>query len=167
MIKKSTNKNLKPSLEKIVVNSGVGRLSITPNFEEKILPEIAKEISAITGQKPSYNSAKKSIAGFKLRQGNIVGLKVTLRGKRMLAFLEKLNGVTMPRLRDFQGLKLSSVDTNGNLSIGLKEQIVFPEIVPEQTKVNFGLEITIVPKVADREKAIALYRELGVPLQKN
>src|SRR3989344_2633914 len=166
MIKKQEVKNLKSKLEKIVVNSGVGRMSALPNFEEKILPDLVKEISTITGQKPSSRGAKKSIAGFKLRQGNIVGLMVTLRGKRMMAFLDRLNSIVLPRLRDFRGLNLKGIDQNGNLSIGLKEQLVFPEITPEHSKVNFGMQITVVTKDKSREKAIELYRELGIPLQK-
>lgn len=163
------NKELRESgkkLEKIVVNTGLGRLSPQPNFQEKVLPEVIKELAAITGQKPSPRPAKKSIAGFKLRQGTTIGLKVTLRGKRMMEFLRKLNAIVLPRLRDFRGIGLTSVDPNGNVSIGIREQTTFPEIAPDHSKVDFGLEITIVPAVKGREEAIALYRELGVPLKK-
>ena len=166
MIKKQENKK-SLLLEKIVINSGIGRLSATPNFEEKVLPEIIKELSMITGQKPAPRAAKKSISGFKLREGSVVGLKTTLRGKRMVDFLNKLNSTVLPRLRDFRGLNLKNVDENGNLSIGLKEQVVFPEIIPEDSKVNFGMQITVVPKNKNRAEAIQLYRGLGVPLKKN
>ena len=166
MIKVKNNRNQKSTLEKIVINSGIGRLSTAPNFEEKVLPELMKELSAITGQKPAPRAAKKSISGFKLREGGVVGLKVTLRGKRMASFLNKLNSVVLPRLRDFRGLHLKSVDKNGNLSIGLREQIVFPEIAPEDSKVNFGVQITVVPKNKNRVEAIELYRGLGIPLKK-
>lgn len=159
-------KNLKSRLDKIVVNTGVGRLSATPNFEEKVLPEVVKELSLITGQKPAPRSAKQSISGFRLRQGTTVGLKVTLRGKRMIDFLNKLNSTVLPRLRDFRGIALKNVDEGGNLSIGLREQVVFPEIAPEHTKANFGIQITVVPKEKSRMEAIDLYRELGIPLQK-
>jgi large subunit ribosomal protein L5 len=160
------SKNLKNKLQKIVINSGLGRLSQTPSFEEKVLPEIVKELSLITGQKPVSRPAKKSISGFKLRQGSIIGLQVTLRGKRMMDFLTRLNAIVLPRLRDFRGINTTSITDRGDLSIGLKEQTVFPEIASDQTKVNFGVQITIVPKTKKREEAIDLYRELGVPLKK-
>lgn len=154
------------NLEKIAVNVGVGRLSGQPNFEDKILPELMKELSLITGQKPAARSAKVSIAGFKLRAGTAVGLKVTLRGQRMRKFLDKLVKVALPRVRDFRGLKKESVDQGGNLTMGLKEQLIFPEINPEVSKVSFGMEITLVPKLRNREKAMELYKELGVPFSK-
>lgn len=153
--------------EKAVVNVGVGRLSSQPNFEDKVLPEIQKELSTITGQKASPRAATKSIAGFKLRAGTVVGLKVTLRGERMISFLNRLARITLPRVRDFRGIDLKSVDKNGNLTIGLKEQVVFPEIVPETSRVNFGIEVTIVPKVArSRDHAIEMYRAIGIPFKK-
>ena len=161
-MKENTYKNL----EKLVVNSGLGRLSSQPNFEDKMLPELVKEFSVIVGQKPAFRSAKKSIAGFKLRAGTVVGLKATLRKKRMEQFFKKLINVVLPRVRDFRGIKNSSIDQNGNLSIGLKEQLVFPEVSPETSKVNFGLEVTIVPKSKNKEKAVALYKELGIPFSK-
>ncbi|OGY62803.1 MAG: 50S ribosomal protein L5 [Candidatus Harrisonbacteria bacterium RIFCSPHIGHO2_01_FULL_44_13] len=155
-------------IEKIVVNTGIGRLSTQPNFQEKTLPELIKEIAALTGQKPAVCVAKKSIAGFKLRKGTPVGLKTTLRGNRMRYFFEKVIKVVLPRLRDFRGIDLKSVDKGGNLNIGIKEHQVFPEISPEVSNVSFGVEITIVPRqTGNREEAIALYRELGVPLKKH
>lgn len=162
-----TNNMAVPRIEKIVVNNGIGRLSQQPNFEEKILPEIMKEIALITGQKPIVSRAKKSIAGFKIREGQIVGLKTTLRGGRMFDFLDKLIRIVLPRLRDFRGIDLKNIDANGNLNIGLKEQAVFPEINPETIKFDFGLEISVaVANVKKREEAIELYRLLGVPLKK-
>ena len=154
------------NLEKIVVNAGIGRLSSQPNFEDKVLPELMKELSLITGQKPATRSAKVSIAGFKLRAGTIIGLKVTLRGKKMAEFLKRLTRSALPRVRDFRGLKIESVDKSGNLTIGLKEQLIFPEISPETSKVTFGIEITLVPKVRDRDRTVALYKELGIPFSK-
>ena len=154
-------------LEKIVINVGVGRLSGLNNFSEKILPEIEKDLAAITGQKPAVCPAKKSISNFKLRAGTAVGLKITLRGKRMNQFLNKLNNVVFPRVRDFRGIDLKKIDRNGNLNVGLKEHSVFPEIKPDITNVNFGIEITMVLKnAAPKEEAIQLYRQLGVPLKK-
>ena len=154
-----------PKLEKIVVNVGIGRLSQQPNFEDKILPGLIQDISLISGQKPATCKAKKSIAGFKIRAGQIVGLKTTLRGRRMYDFLEKLIKVILPRGRDFRGVSLKSIDAEGNLTMGLKEHTVFPEINPEISKVDFGLEISFVSNAKNREEAIELYRLLGIPLK--
>lgn len=156
-----------PKLKKIVINAGIGRLSQQPNFDEKILPGIMKELAMITGQKPSIVTAKKSIAGFKIRQGQNVGLKVTLRRRKMHDFLERLIRITFPRLRDFKGIDLKNIDANGNLNIGFKEQAVFPEINPETSKIDFGLETTIVSSAKNKEEAIELYRQLGIPLKKS
>lgn len=152
-------------IEKITVNIGVGRLRQQSQFEEKILPEIIKEMSLITGQKPSPRPAQKSIAGFKIRSGETVGLKTTLRGKRAANFLNRLINVVLPRVKDFRGLDLKKVDIAGNLSIGLDDYLVFPEIEADKSKVDFGLEITITPKIKNREKAIALYKEKGIPFK--
>jgi large subunit ribosomal protein L5 len=159
-------KLLRQQIEKIVVNAGIGRLSQQANFDDKILPEVQKEFSAITGQKPSVRAAKKSIAGFKIRENQVVGLKVTLRQKRMEDFFERLVGLALPRVKDFRGLDLSNVDENGNLNVGFKEQNVFPEIDVEKSKTNFGLQVTIVPRKKNRDSAIDLYRRLGLPLKK-
>ena len=158
--------NIKTGLEKIVLNVGIGRFCNLPHFEEKVLPELIKNVESLTGQRPATCPAKQSIAGFKTREGNVVGLKVTLRGRRMIQFLEKLNQIVLPRIRDFRGLNLKSVDANGNLSFGIKEHIAFPEIIPEQTHHDLGVEITVVPKNRGRDEAIVLYRGVGVPLQK-
>lgn len=153
-------------IEKIVVNSGIGKLSSQPNFD-KILPEVINDIALITGQKPAIRPAKVSIAGFKIRTGMVVGLKATLRRKKMIDFLNKLIKVVFPRIRDFRGIDLTNVDGRGNLTIGIKEHIVFPEINPEQTKVNIGLQVTVVPKqIKSREEAIQFYKELGMPFKK-
>jgi large subunit ribosomal protein L5 len=152
-------------LEKIVVNVGIGRLSQQSNFEDKILPEVIKELSLITGQKPFICKAKKSIAGFKVRAGQIVGLKVTLRRQKMKDFLSRLVNIALPRVRDFKGINLKSIDDKGNLTIGIKEHTVFPEINPEASRVDFGLEISIVSNATNREEAIEFYRELGIPLK--
>lgn len=160
--------SLENRLGKIVINAGVGRLSSQPNFEDKIIPEIIKELAAITSQKPTIRTAKKSIASFKLRQGTIVGLKVTLRGKKMDDFLQKLSKVALPRVRDFRGINTSAIDQNGNLTIGIKDHLVFPEISTELAKINFGLEATFVPMNAVRKKEAALefYKKLGIPFKK-
>lgn len=154
-----------PKLEKVVINVGVGKMAQNQNFKDKILPEIEKDLSLIVAQKPVRTLAKKSIAGFKLREGQIVGLKVTLRRKRMYDFLEKLIKIVLPRVKDFQGIDLKKIDQSGNLTIGIKEHIVFPEIKPESLKVDFGLEISIVSNVKNREEAIEFYKLLGLPLK--
>mgnify|MGYP001611643752 FL=1 len=156
-----------PKIEKIIINSGVGRLSQQPSFEDKILPELIKEIAAITGQRPIATKAKKSIAGFKTRIGQIIGMKVTLRKEKMFYFLDKLINIILPRVRDFKGIDLKNIDKNGNLTIGLKEQTVFPEISPENSKVNFGLQISIVSNAKNKEEAIELYKLMGIPFKKN
>ncbi|KKR88867.1 MAG: 50S ribosomal protein L5 [Candidatus Wolfebacteria bacterium GW2011_GWA2_42_10] len=161
------NDLIAPRLEKIVVNIGIGRLSQQPNFEEKLLPEIIKDLTSITGQKPAPTPAKKSIAGFKIRKGQIVGLKITLRRRRMRDFLEKLINIVFPRVKDFRGIDLKSVDEKGNLTVGFKEHVVFPEINIETSKVDFGLEINIVSNAGTKEEAIELYKLLGIPFKKH
>ena len=117
-----------PKIEKVVINIGVGKMRQQPQFDEKILPEITKSLSLISGQKPALTRAKKSIAGFKVREGDVVGLKTTIRGKRMYDFLDRLVNAALPRVRDFRGISQNSVDAKGNLTIGVKEHTVFPEI---------------------------------------
>ena len=133
-------------IEKVVVNSGIGRLSTQPNFQDKILPALVADFAAITGQKPSERPAKKSISSFKLRQGTIVGLKATLRRRRMAQFLQKVVKVVLPRVRDFQGIDQKNIDQQGILTFGVKDHYVFPEVTPDATRQSFGVEITVVPK---------------------
>jgi len=154
-------------LEKIVVNVGVGRARSQAQFDEKVLPAITEELAAVTGQKASPRPAKKAVASFKTRQGDIVGLTVTLRGARMREFLTKLVRVVLPRVKDFRGLSRDSVDAHGNLNIGLREQYVFPEINPEKSKFGFGIQVTVVPRARNRERAIAFYESIGVPLKQS
>jgi large subunit ribosomal protein L5 len=142
-------------------------LSKNSQFKNKFYPAVVEELSLITGQKPSVCKAKKSIAGFGLREGDIIGLKVSLREKRMIDFFVKLVSIAMPRLRDFKGIDLKNVDGSGNLNIGFRDQSVFPEIDMDKSNVDFGFQINIVPFEKDREKAIEIYRELGVPLKKD
>lgn len=155
-----------PRLKKIVINVGIGKMSQQTNFSDKILPEIIKDLSAIVGQKPALTSAKKSIAGFKIREGQVVGLKATLRRKRMNDFLERLIKIALPRVKDFRGINLKNIDKKGNLTIGLKENVVFPEINPEVLRFDFGLEISIVSNAKTKEEAIGLFKLLGVPFKK-
>lgn len=154
-----------PTLQKIVVSSGLGKMRLqNAQFEDKVLPEIVKEFASIVGQTPAVTRAKKSVAGFKVREGEAVGIVASLRGRRMNDFLLKLGSAVLPRVRDFKGISAKHIDRNGNISIGFKDQSVFPEINPEASKYNFGLEITLVSNIRDREEAIAFYREKGLPL---
>lgn len=158
-----------PRVEKVVVNVGFGRLVVEKPKEEqeKIKKEIAQTLSQITGQKPVFCPAKKSISAFKTREGLAIGAKVTLRKQRMYDFLEKLINVVFPRVRDFKGLNPSSFDPQGNFSFGFSDQMVFPEILPEQVKIPFGLQITIVIKGArTKDEAIALLTHMGFPFKK-
>ncbi len=153
---------------KIVVNTSFGKLSTnSPDFKDKVLPEIMESFATIVGQKGQERPARISIAGFKLREGIVIGLKATLRRKKMMQFIERVVHIVMPRIRDFHGISLHSVDKMGNLTFGIKEHVVFPEIVLEKARVSFGLEITLVPKgKLPRDKAIELYRSIGVPFER-
>lgn len=153
-------------LEKIVINAGVGRASQQANFAEKILPQILRDIGLIAGQRAQVRGAKKSIAGFKIREGQTVGVRVTLRGKRLVDFFERLVTMVLPRVRDFHGVDLRNIDSAGALNVGFREQLVFPEVDAEESFFVFPLGVNIVPRVKDRGAAISLYRNLGVPLKK-
>lgn len=154
-----------PVISKVVVSSGLGKMRLqNAQFEAKVLPDIVKEFAAIVGQRPAVTRAKKSVAGFKVREGEAVGVVSTLRGKRKDDFLVKLAHAVLPRVRDFRGIPSSHLDKSGNLSIGFKDQTVFPEVNPEASKVSFGLEVTIVSNIRDRGRAIDFYREKGIPL---
>ena len=153
-------------LEKAVVDAGVGRLGQQPNFEEKILPQVQRDIAAITGQRPQIRRAKESIAGFKIREGQIVGLRVTLRGSKMVDFFERLVTIVLPRVRDFNGLERSAVDQGGTLNVGVRDHLVFPEINPEDSPITFSLGASFVPKKKDHDAALETFLSLGVPLKK-
>ena len=159
-------KHIRKFLEKIVIDAGVGRLGQTPNFEEKALVQVSRDLAAITGQKPELRRAKKSIAGFKVREGQIVGLRITLRRERMVDFFERLITIVLPRVRDFNGIELKNVDQAGVLNTGIREHVVFPEISPEQSPISFSLGVNIVPKIRNRAKALMEFHALGVPLKK-
>ena len=150
-----------PKIEKVSVNVGLSRAASTPNFTEEVLKDLAK----ITGQKPVKNKAKKAIAGFKTRAGQEVGTSVTLRGERMWNFLDKLVWVSIPRIRDFQGLDKKNVDEKGNLSLGFKEQTVFPEILADETAVNFGLQVNIKTSAKSKTEGLRLFQLLGFPIK--
>lgn len=152
-----------PKVEKVVINVGMGRSAV--NKDTKLMEKIEADLAKISGQKPSLRLSKKSIAGFKLREGLPVGCVVTLRGTKMYDFIDRLISLALPRSRDFQGIPLSSVDLHGNINIGVKEHNIFPEITYESLKDIFGLEVTVVTSARTREEGIALFRLFGFPLK--
>lgn len=156
-----------PKTKKVVVNTGFGRLvsGKASKDQEKILESILGDLSLITGQKPIKTLAKKSIASFKIRESIPIGAKVTLRKKMMYDFLERLIHVALPRSRDFQGITPSSFDKKGNLTIGVREHIAFPEVSPEKTKNIFGLEITVATNAKSREEGVELLKLMGFPIK--
>lgn len=151
-----------PKLEKIVVNIGVGDAV----SNSKMLEAAVKDLEAITGQKAIETKAKKSIASFKVREGHKIGCKVTLRGERMYTFLDKLISISLPRVRDFHGLSKKSFDGRGNYTIGIKEQIIFPEINFDEVVKVRGMDIVIVTTAKTNGEAFDLLKELGVPFRK-
>lgn len=151
-----------PHIEKVVMNIGLGSGLHDPKFQESVEENVKK----ITGQKPLKTHAKKSISNFKIRSGQVIGMKVTLRGKRMYDFLDKLIHITIPRIRDFRGLPVNSVDSMGNLHIGFKEHIAFPEIKADDIEKIHGLEVSIINNSHSREKGLLLYKSLGFPFAK-
>ena len=163
---KNKRKEIRAFLEKVVVDAGVGRLSQTPNFEEKALVQVKRDLAAMTGQAPQIRRAKKSIAGFKIREGQIVGLRITLRKEKMVDFFERLVTIVLPRVRDFTGLELSNVDHGGTLNLGVRDQLVFPEISPENSPVTFSIGVSAVPRKKNHDVSLAKFREFGVPLRK-
>lgn len=164
---KNKNEFALPRITKAVVNVGFGKLIAGKSKQErdKIGEEIIHDLSIISGQKPVLTKAKKSISVFKIRMGMPIGAKVTLRRKKMNDFLERLISIVLPRTRDFRGINLNCVDQSGNLNIGIKEQISFPEIAPENVKRIFGLEVTVVTSAKNRSEAIELFRLIGFPLK--
>ncbi len=150
-----------PKLEKIVVNVGVGEAAKNP----KLLDSIVAELAQITGQRPVIRRAKKAISNFALRQGMPVGVSVTLRRERMWEFLDRLINVAMPRIRDFRGLSTRSFDGRGNYTLGIKEQLIFPEIDYDKIEKVHGMDITIVTSTDRDDEGLALLRELGMPFR--
>ena len=157
-----TTKMQVPRIEKIVLNMGVGDATI----DAKFLDAAVRDLEAIAGQKPVITKAKKSIAGFKLREGNKIGCKVTLRGDNMYNFLNKLITIALPRVRDFRGISKNSFDGRGNYTLGIKEQLVFPEVEYDQVIKVRGLDIVMVTTAKTNEEALALLTEFGLPFRK-
>ena len=151
-----------PKLEKVVINLGVGDAIENP----KALEEAVNELTAIAGQKPVITKAKKSIANFKLREGMSIGCKVTLRGERMYEFLDKLMNVSLPRVRDFHGVSATAFDGRGNYTLGIKEQLIFPEINFDKVNKVRGMDIVIVTSAKTNKEAYALLEQLGMPFVK-
>ena len=158
-----TNVNQVPRLEKIVVNMGVGRAA----GDSKLLDGALADLRVITGQQPMITRAKKSIAGFHLREGQAIGAKVTLRGDRMWEFFDRLMSTALPRVRDFRGLNPNSFDGRGNYTMGLNEQLIFPEIEYDKVDHTRGMDITFVTTSETNEGAKALLDALGFPFKKN
>jgi len=151
-----------PRLEKIVINMGVGQAVQDP----KILEEAVKDLETITGQKPSIRTAKKSISNFKLREGMKIGAKVTLRRERMYEFLDRLITIALPRVRDFRGISDKSFDGRGNYTLGIKEQIIFPEINVDKVNKILGMDITFVTTAKTDKEAYELLSAFGMPFRK-
>ncbi len=151
-----------PKFSKVVVNVGVGRYL----KDDKMLGVIERDLALITGQKPAPTFAKKSIASFKIREGMKVGYKVTLRGKRMYDFIDRLIAIAFPRTRDFRGLDISSFDGRGTLNLGILEQSVFPEVHYESLKEVFSLEVAVVTNAQKKEEAVELLRLIGFPFKR-
>lgn len=151
-----------PKVEKIVLNMGVGDAVAN----SKVLDDAVEELQLITGQKPVITKAKKSIANFKLREGMPIGCKVTLRGEKMYEFLDKLFNITLPRVRDFHGVSTTAFDGRGNYTLGVKEQIIFPEIQYDKVNKLRGMDIVIVTTANTNEEAKALLKEMGMPFAK-
>ena len=156
-----TNKMAIPKLDKIVINMGVGRAT-----QDKALMEAAVDgLSKISGQKPLVTKARDSVAGFRLREGNEIGCKVTLRGRRMYEFFDRLISIALPRIRDFRGVNPDSFDGHGNFTLGLAEQVVFPEIDADRVHHTQGMDITIVTTTSSDDQARELLSSFGMPFR--
>ena len=150
-----------PRIVKVVINMGVGKAI----ENRKILEDAQKHLGLIAGQRPMTTKAKKSVAGFQLREGNPIGCKVTLRGRRMYEFLDRLFNVALPRLRDFRGISPNSFDERGNYTLGISEQVIFPEVNIEEVEFTQGMDITIVTSGKSKEESRELLRLLGAPFR--
>ena len=150
-----------PKLQKIVINMGVGRAT----QDKTLLDSAADSLGKISGQKPAITKAKVSVAGFRLREGNEIGCKVTLRGSRMYEFLDRLISIALPRIRDFRGVNPNSFDGRGNYTLGLAEHVVFPEIDADRIQHTHGMDITIVTSATSDEQAREMLRGFGMPFR--
>lgn len=157
-----------PKIDSVIVNIGFGKrvTGKTSNERKKVEQMISQNLAVISGQKPILTKAGKSIAGFRVRKGMVVGAKVTLRGQKMYDFLDRLVNIALPRSRDFRGIDLKSIDQQGNLTIGIREHIIFPEVTTEKVQDILGFEITVKTTAKNREQGVELLRLLGFPLKK-
>jgi large subunit ribosomal protein L5 len=151
-----------PRIEKVVVNIGLGEAMDNP----KALESAMADITIVTGQKPVATKARKSIANFKLREGRLIGTKVTLRGDRMWAFLDRLMNTALPRVRDFRGVPSGSFDGRGNYTLGLRDHLIFPDVDANKVNKSKGLNVTVVTTAGDDERALYLLNELGMPFRR-
>lgn len=150
-----------PRIEKVTVNTGIGRIVKEP----KVIEEMERDLARITGQKTVRTKARKAVSGFKVRQGQEIGIRVTLRGRRMWDFLERLIRIALPRTRDFRGIPEKSFDAEGNLSLGLREHIVFPEASGDDVRHIFGFQAVVTTTAQRREHGVALLKLLGFPIK--
>lgn len=151
-----------PKINKIVINTGIGRVL----KDDKAIEKIERDLATLSGQKAVPRKAKKSISGFKIRQGMVIAYSITLRGKRMYDFMDRLISIALPRSKDFRGIDSKNFDTNGNLNFGVKEHSIFPEIQYENLKDIFGLQITVTTTAKEREEGIKLLKLMGFPIKK-
>lgn len=151
-----------PKIEKVIVNVGIGKITKDDKFIEKVV----RDLGLLSGQKAVFRKAKKSIAGFKSREGTNIGLMVTLRGKRMYDFIDRLIHIALPRSKDFRGIDAKNFDKMGNLNLGIREHSIFPEIHYESLKDIFSLQITVTTNAKDREKGIELLKLFDFPIKK-
>jgi len=151
-----------PKIQKVVINVGIGKMTKDDKFIEKA----QRDLALLSGQKPVFRKAKKSIAGFKSREGTNIGLVVTLRGKRMYDFIDRFIHIALPRSKDFRGIDMRNFDKMGSLNFGIKEHSIFPEIHYETLKDIFGLQITVTTNAKNREQGIELLRLVGFPIKK-
>lgn len=156
-----TNVNSLPKLQKVVLNMGVGKAL----QEKSRMEQAAEQLAQIAGQRPQVTKSRQAVSGFRLRQGNEIGCRVTLRGKRMYEFLDRLINLALPRIRDFRGVNPRSFDGNGNFSMGLTEQAVFPEINPDKITFTQGMDVTIVTSSTKDDEARELLRAFGMPFR--
>jgi large subunit ribosomal protein L5 len=157
-----TNIMAVPKLEKVVLNVGIN----SRNTDSGLLENVESTLQRITGQKPIRTKSKKAISAFKVKENMVVGVVVTLRGQRMYDFLDKLVNISLPRIRDFRGISDKCVDKQGNLTIGLKEHIVFPEIKPDEIDRIHGLQVTVTTNAGTKDRGLTMFRLLGFPFQK-
>lgn len=150
-----------PKIEKVVISAGVGSFS-----DKKKIDIVEDRLSKITGQHPVRKGAKQSLASFKVREGDTVGIQITLRGEKMWSFLDRLFGIALPRTKDFRGISENSIDLMGNMTLGLKENTVFPETSDEDLKDVFGFAVTIVTNLKSKNDALEFFKSIGVPFKK-